>query len=204
MNENILCYVLSYLIGAIPFGLLIGKFFGGVNIKNEGSKSIGATNVLRVVKAHNPQKAKKLAIATVICDVLKGALPILIARAFDISDNTQWSMAVFAVLGHCFSPYLKFEGGKGVATGAGVLSCFVPLSIIVAGIAWFLSGKFLKISSVASFVGLFVLVGSSFIFYNEIPTINTHAPIFVIAFIILYKHIPNIKRLLSGEEGKVI
>lgn len=204
MNENILAVIIAYLVGAIPFGLLIAKYLGGVDIKKEGSGSIGATNVLRVLKAHNPQKAKKLAILTVICDALKGLLPIIIASLMNLSPNTQWSMAVFAVIGHCFSPYLKFEGGKGVATAAGVLIFFIPLEIAIAILAWFIGGKVVKISSLASFIGLFTLIIASFIIHPQISGINTHAPIIIIAFIIIYKHIPNIKRLLSGEERRVL
>ncbi|MCV3415842.1 glycerol-3-phosphate acyltransferase, partial [Campylobacter lari] len=114
--ENLIIYLLAYLIGAIPFGLLLAQIFAKTNIKNAGSKSIGATNVLRVVKESNPKLAKTLAVATVILDALKGVLPILMAKFYGFDDNILWTMAVLAVFGHCFSPYLKFEGGKGVAT----------------------------------------------------------------------------------------
>ncbi len=88
MNENLIAYLLAYLIGAVPFGLLFGLLFGGVNIKKSGSKSIGATNVLRVIKENNPTLAKKLAILTVICDALKGVIPILVAKfIFNLSKK---------------------------------------------------------------------------------------------------------------------
>lgn len=204
MNENIICVLLAYLIGAVPFGLLLAKIFAGVDIRSEGSHSIGATNVLRVVKQKDPKKGKILSIATALCDIFKGVVPILIARVLEISPNTQWSMAVFAVLGHCFSPYLGFKGGKGVATAAGVLACFVPLEIAIAILGWFISGKVLKISSVASFVAVFVFLVSLFLIHPQIPAINTYAPIFVIIFLIFYKHIPNIIRLIKGEEKQVV
>lgn len=202
--ENLIIYLLAYLIGAIPSGLILSRVFAKVDIKNAGSKSIGATNVLRVLKEHNPKLAKKLAIATVILDALKGIVPMLIAKFLGYDDNILWTMAVLAVFGHCFSPYLKFEGGKGVATGAGVLSLFLPLEILSAFIAWFIVGKVFKISSVASLVALVVLIFSSFIFHYNMPVINTHAPIFIIAFIVVYKHIPNILRLIGKKECKVI
>ena len=205
MNENLIAYLVAYLIGAIPFGLLFGLLFGGINIKKSGSKSIGATNVLRVIKQSNPALAKKLAILTDVFDALKGVIPILVGKfIFELDIATLWAMGVLAVVGHCFSPYLMFEGGKGIATGAGVLAYFLPLELMIAVVAWFITGKVLKISSLASLIALLAMVVSSFIFHYDVPEINTHAPILIIAFIVVYKHMPNIKRLLSGSEGKVI
>lgn len=205
MNENLIAYLVAYLIGAVPFGLLFGLLFGGINIKKSGSKSIGATNVLRVIKQSNPALAKKLAILTVVFDALKGVIPILVGKfIFELDIATLWAMGVLAVVGHCFSPYLMFEGGKGIATGAGVLAYFLPLELMIAVVAWFITGKVLKISSLASLIALLAMVVSSFIFHYDAPEINTHAPILIIAFIVVYKHMPNIKRLLSGSEGKVI
>ncbi|MBO7370754.1 MAG: glycerol-3-phosphate 1-O-acyltransferase PlsY [Campylobacter sp.] len=204
LSHNVWCYLAAYLIGAIPSGLLIGKYLAGVNIKESGSGSIGATNVLRVLKEQNPKKAKKLAILTIVCDVLKGVVPILIAKFLGFDPNVLWAMAVFAVLGHCFSPYLGFEGGKGVATAAGVLAIFIPLELLIAVVAWFISGKTIKISSVASFIAIIALVIAMYIIHPQMPHINTHAPVFIIIFIIIYKHIPNIVRLIKGEEKRVI
>ncbi|EPP1572499.1 glycerol-3-phosphate 1-O-acyltransferase PlsY [Campylobacter lari] len=202
--ENLIIYLLAYLIGAIPFGLLLAQIFAKTNIKNAGSKSIGATNVLRVVKESDPKLAKTLAVATIVLDVLKGIIPILVTKFLGYDENILWTMAVLAVFGHCFSPYLKFEGGKGVATGAGVLAVFLPFEIISAVLAWFIIGKVFKISSLASLGALVVLIITSFIFHYDMPVINTHAPIFTIAFIVIYKHIPNILRLIGKQECKVI
>ncbi|WP_257906198.1 acyl phosphate:glycerol-3-phosphate acyltransferase [Campylobacter lari] len=202
--ENLIIYLLAYLIGAIPFGLLLAQIFAKTNIKNAGSKNIGATNVLRVVKESDPKLAKTLAVATIVLDALKGIIPILVAKFLGYDENILWTMAVLAVFGHCFSPYLKFEGGKGVATGAGVLAVFLPFEIISAVLAWFIIGKIFKISSLASLGALIVLIITSFIFHYDMPVINTHAPIFIIAFIVIYKHIPNILRLIGKQECKVI
>ncbi|EAK9945747.1 glycerol-3-phosphate 1-O-acyltransferase PlsY [Campylobacter lari] len=202
--ENLIIYLLAYLIGAIPFGLLLAQIFAKTNIKNAGSKSIGATNVLRVVKESDPKLAKTLAVATIVLDALKGIIPILVAKFLGYDENILWTMAVLAVFGHCFSPYLKFEGGKGVATGAGVLAVFLPFEIISAVLTWFIIGKVFKISSLASLGALVVLIITSFIFHFDMPMINTHAPIFIIAFIVIYKHIPNILRLIGKQECKVI
>ncbi|MBX1886848.1 glycerol-3-phosphate 1-O-acyltransferase PlsY [Campylobacter peloridis] len=202
--ENLIIYLLAYLIGGIPFGFLLAKFFANTDIKKLGSKSIGATNVLRVIKTTNPKLAKKLAIATIILDAAKGIIPILIAKNLSYDENILWTMAVLAVFGHCFSPYLKFEGGKGIATGAGVLAVFLPLEILCALLTWFIIGKIFKISSLASLCALATLITTSFIFHYDMPVINTHAPIFIIAFIVVYKHIPNILRIIGKQECKVI
>lgn len=203
-NINIHFYLLAYLIGGIPFGFILAKTFASTNIRELGSCSIGATNVLRALKETSPKLAKKLAIATVILDALKGVVLIIIADMVGLSIQTQWSIGVFAVIGHCFSPYLKFEGGKGVATALGVVAYFLPLETIVAVGVWYLLGRTVRISSVSSLGGLLALIISSFLINYEMPGINTHAPLFIIAFIVVYKHIPNIVRLVKGEEGRVV
>ncbi|MDP1784060.1 MAG: glycerol-3-phosphate acyltransferase, partial [Sulfuricurvum sp.] len=118
-NQNVQFYLLAYALGGIPFGLILAKIFAGVNVKESGSGSIGATNVLRVVKETNPSLAKKLGAATLALDALKGIAIVLAAKYVGMSDSVVWLVAVLAVIGHCFSPYLWFEGGKGVATGMG-------------------------------------------------------------------------------------
>ena len=204
LNINVQFYILSYLIGGIPFGLLIAKLFTGKDIRESGSGSIGATNVLRVLKETNPALAKKLAITTVVLDALKGIILLIIAKFIGLSIETLWAIAIFAVIGHCYSPYLKFEGGKGVATGAGVLLVMLPIETLIAFATWFIVGKVLKISSLSSLLALCALILSSFIIHPDIEGIKTHAPIFIIAFVIVYKHIPNIIRLFQGKESKVI
>ncbi|WP_295146061.1 glycerol-3-phosphate 1-O-acyltransferase PlsY [uncultured Campylobacter sp.] len=204
MNENLICYLIAYLLGGVPFGLVFGKIFGKVDITKSGSGSIGATNVLRVLKQENPKLAKKIAVLTVAADALKGVAPIPIARACGIDESVLWMMATLSVVGHCFSPFLKFEGGKGIATGAGVIACFLPLEIAIALATWFIVGKTLKISSVASLAALGALIAASFILHPDMSGIHSHAPLLIIAFIVVYKHAPNIKRLIVGEEKKVI
>lgn len=199
-NINGQFYIAAYLIGSIPFGLLLAKFFAGVNVKESGSQSIGATNVLRVVKEKDPKLAKKLGAATLILDALKGILVLVVAMIMDMPGSTLWAIAVLAVVGHCFSVYLFFEGGKGVATALGVLAIMLPLETAVAFAVWFAMAKTLKISSLSSLIALIALVASSFFFHSDIA----HAPIIIIGFIIIYKHIPNIIRLFQGQEKKVI
>lgn len=202
-NPNIIFYLAAFLIGGIPFGLILAKVFAGVDIKESGSQSIGATNVLRVVKQQNPKLAKKLAIATVLLDALKGVAVLLAAKLAGMPDATLWAVAVLAVAGHCFSPYLMFEGGKGVATGVGVLAFMMPDVAAIAIVAWFILAKTLRISSLSSLGALIVFIVASYILYPDVPNIHSHAPIWIIAMIVVYKHIPNIIRLFSGKESKV-
>ncbi|MDK2064058.1 glycerol-3-phosphate 1-O-acyltransferase PlsY [Aliarcobacter butzleri] len=202
-NQNIVFYLLAYLIGSIPFGLILAKTFAGVDIKSQGSKSIGATNVLRVVKQTNPSLAKKLGIATVLFDALKGTLVLLVGIYYGVSNETLWAIAVLAVLGHCYSIYLGLEGGKGVATGLGVYIVLIPYSTLIGAVVWIVCAKVLKISSLSSLLGLIAAVISAIFIYNGLG-INSNIPMYLIAFIILYKHIPNIVRLIKGQESKVI
>ncbi|WP_456479695.1 glycerol-3-phosphate 1-O-acyltransferase PlsY [Nautilia sp.] len=199
----IMWYLIAYLVGGIPFGYLIAKYFAGINIKEQGSGNIGATNVLRVLKRSDPVKAKKLAAVTLLLDALKGALVILAAKAFGVCEATQWAIAVIAVIGHCFSPYLKLEGGKGVATTAGVLLVLVPKAVLVAVVVWFVMVKTVKISSLSSLSAIVVGILSTYILYPDLP-IHSHAPLLIIGFIVLYKHKDNIYRLIVGEEKRVI
>ena len=201
-NPNIIFYILAYLVGSIPFGLLLAKKYAGVNVQESGSKSIGATNVLRVVKQTNPSLAKKLGIATVLLDAIKGVVVLLIAIVYGMSFETLWAIAVISVLGHCYSIYLSFEGGKGVATGLGVFLVLIPIPTIIGALVWGFCAKVLKISSISSLLGLIGVVISAIILDNGLG-INSNAPMYIITFIIFYKHIPNIVRLIKGEEGKV-
>lgn len=200
-NQNIILYLAAYLISGIPFGYLLAKQFAGVDIKHSGSGNIGATNVLRVVKEKDPALAKKLGALTLFLDAVKGIVVILVAKALGAPESVQWTIAVLAVLGHCFSPFLGFEGGKGVATGFGVLLVLMPIPALIAIAVWLGAAKGLKISSLSSLIGLVAFIIASYLLYPDVPGIGSHAPIWIIAFVIFYKHIPNIVRLFKKEEG---
>jgi len=202
LNINIQFYIIAYLVGAIPFGLILAKKFAGVNIQESGSKSIGATNVLRVVKQEDPVLAKKLGIVTVVLDALKGAMVVVVGMVIGLPEETLWAIAVLSVLGHCYSLYLNFEGGKGVATALGVFLVLIPIPTLIGAVVWGFCAKVLKISSLSSLLGLTAVVIST-IFINNQLGIYSNAPVYIIAFIIFYKHIPNIVRLISGQEAKV-
>ena len=199
-NTNALFFIAAYLVGGIPFGLLLAKKFANVDVKASGSKSIGATNVLRVVKEKDPKLAKKLGIATLALDALKGVLVLMVAHFVGLSEATLWGIAVLAVLGHCFSPYLNFEGGKGIATGMGVMMFMLPIETTIALVVWAVMAKTVRISSVSSLTGVLSLLIASFLIHPQMA----HAPVVFIVFILFYKHIPNIIRVIKGEEKRVI
>ncbi len=199
-NINVQFYIAAYLIGGIPFGLLLAKKFAGVDVKASGSGSIGATNVLRVVKERDPALAKKLGIATLALDALKGVAVLAVASFMGLDESVLWAIAVLAVLGHCFSPYLGFEGGKGIATGMGVMMFLLPIETTIALVVWAVMAKTVRISSVSSLTGVLALLIASFIIHPDMA----HAPVVFIVFILFYKHIPNIIRVIKGEEKRVI
>ncbi len=199
-NTNVQFFIAAYLIGGIPFGLLLAKRFAGVDVKASGSKSIGATNVLRVVKETDPALAKKLGAATLALDAIKGVIVLAAGYFAGVSEATMWAISVLAVIGHCFSPYLNFEGGKGVATGMGVMMFMLPFETLIALVVWAVGAKVIRISSLSSLTALTALMIASFIIHPDMA----HAPVIIIGFILFYKHIPNIIRLVKGEEKRVV
>jgi glycerol-3-phosphate acyltransferase PlsY len=201
--ENLLFYLTAYLLGGVPFGYLLAKHYAGINVREYGSGNIGATNVLRVLKEHKPEIAKKLGAITLAFDALKGAIVILVAKMLGMSAETQYAIAVFAVIGHCFSPFLKFEGGKGVATTAGVMLVLLPIEAIIGLVVWGLMAKFVKISSISSLTGILVGIASSYFIHPNLFG-GSHAPLVIMGIIVFYKHIPNLVRLIQGEEKRVV
>lgn len=198
-NTNVQLYITAYLIGSIPFGLLLAKFIGKVDIRKEGSGNIGATNVLRVLKEKNPSLAKKLGGATLALDALKGIVALFIGHLAGASEATMWAIAVFAVIGHCFSIFLWGEGGKGVATGLGVLIYMIPVCALIGIATWLVFAKVFKVVSLASLIGVIGAVASSFVLHPDMA----HSPVVIIGLIIFYKHSENIYRLFTGAESKI-
>lgn len=208
----LLCF-LSFLIGSIPTGLIVAKL-KGVDLRTVGSGNIGATNVLRIL-------GPKAAIITLAGDIGKGLLPVaiipFILKSFSLdvlnyeisfSGQTylinstilfQAIVGIFAVLGHNFSVFLKFRGGKGVATSIGVMLAFSPHAGLLVVTAWLLTMRFSRISSLSALVA-FAL--SPFFVYAIDP--NSEKVIFVIilAILLFIRHKDNIKRLLQGKESR--
>ncbi|SHO49413.1 glycerol-3-phosphate 1-O-acyltransferase PlsY [Desulfopila aestuarii] len=190
---NYLLLAASYLLGAVPFGLVIGKL-AGKDVRKEGSKNIGATNVSRLL-------GKKLGFVTLICDCLKGYLPMLMAATLlENEPNVNLMVAlcgIAAVLGHMFPIYLGFKGGKGVATGLGVFLYLSPLAILIS------LGVFAGSVALSGFVSVGSLLSSAlmviwlWLLGQSKITMMTAA---IVAALIWLKHHENIGRLLKGEE----
>ena len=210
-NINVIFYLLAYLIGAIPFGYIIVRWGYKIDLLNIGSGSIGATNVYRALKDITP-RAKNLSILTILLDSTKGLLVVLCAKMLGLSFETQWAVAILSVLGHCFSPYLGFNGGKGVATTIGSVILLVPFEGSLGLLAWFIVGKVFKVSSLSSLIGVSVGILTTFITpYIGLPSnisimaqVGTHTPLIVLLILIIYTHIPNIMRLIRRQEGKIL
>ncbi|MCA3363092.1 MAG: glycerol-3-phosphate 1-O-acyltransferase PlsY [Roseomonas sp.] len=186
----VIALLAGYLIGSIPFGLLLTKAAGLGDIRKVGSGNIGATNVLRTGR-------KGLAAATLILDGLKGAVAVLLARYF-LGDQ-DLVVGTAAVLGHLFPVWLGFRGGKGVATGLGVLlAASWPVGLACCAL-WLVAAKLLKMSSAAALTAfaaapLFALILSS----------ADHALMaLLIAVLVFWRHEANIRRLLAGTEPRI-
>ncbi|WP_194145659.1 glycerol-3-phosphate 1-O-acyltransferase PlsY [Helicobacter jaachi] len=212
-NINIIFYIIAFLFGGIPFGWLLVKLVYKVDIREVGSGSIGATNVYRAIKDKDEKKAKLFSLLTIILDAIKGLIVVALAKIVGLSFETQWTIALLAILGHCYSPYLGFKGGKGVATAIGSVLLLIPVEGVCGLVVWGIVGKVFKISSISSLVGVLSGIALTFVVPYVLPLpksisiieqIHTHTPVVLIGIIILYTHIPNIKRLFSGQESKVL
>jgi len=183
--------VLAYLCGSIPFGLIFSHLGGHGDIRDIGSGNIGATNVLRT-------GSQKLALATLLCDMLKGFFPVLIAWRFGAGAATAAAMG--ATLGHIFPVWLGFKGGKGVATAAGVLLAYAWPVALVAVLAWIAMALLFRYSSLAA-----VTAAIAAPLYAWIARPDGVEPLAIvgIAAIVIWRHRANLARLLHGEEDKI-
>ena len=195
LTTNIILIVIFYLIGSLPFAFILTKLSGLGDIRNIGSGNVGATNVLRT--------GNKLIAFLVLClDIFKGFVPFLILEFYfnDISLLNKIIICHFAVIGHIFPIWLKFKGGKGVATYVGFLLGINPYISISFLIVWFIVAIITKYSSLSSLIAIFV-APLFFIFIN----FNLYIVIFFIylSMIIYLKHSENLKRLLNKTESKI-
>jgi glycerol-3-phosphate acyltransferase PlsY len=185
--------IIAYLLGAIPFGYLIGKW-KGLDIRQKGSGNIGATNVARVL-------GKQYGIAVFVLDFLKGFIPTYIAvRWFGLDSWMVTWVGLAAVLGHMFTPFLGFKGGKGVATSAGVLFGISPLLGLITLAVWFIVYKLSGYVSLGSIIAAFtaIFLGGMFAFPKNVLFL-----IGIVAVLILIKHKSNVERLIEGRELRV-
>lgn len=191
---NFLFIIVFYLIGSIPFALILTKLFGHGDIRNIGSGNVGATNVLRTGN-------KYLAIAVLCLDILKGLAPFIIINSlYDINILHSVFLCHFAIIGHIFPIWLKFKGGKGVATYIGFLIGFNFLIGVYFLVTWITIALISRYSSLSSLVAS-MIAPLYFFFINP----NNLVGIFLLYLflIISLKHRENIKRLISGTENKI-
>ena len=188
----------AYILGSIPFGLILAKLFGGTDVRKGGSGNIGATNVARVI-------GPVAGILTLILDVAKGSAAVLLAARLS-QDSATWMMiaALAALVGHCFPVWLKFKGGKGVATAAGMFLVLCPLAFLGSVILFVLVVTFWRYVSLGSISAAAAM--PLLMYFLWAPR---HAPPLVITFgslaaavLIVCKHAGNIRRLAQGVEPK--
>ena len=195
----------AYLIGGIPFGFLIGKM-RGVDVRTVGSKNIGATNVFRTV-------GKKWGLLAFFCDVMKGFLPTLSARQWvadpELPPDWSWlplAVGITCVVGHMLTPYMKFRGGKGVATAFGALIALMPATVGMAFALFaivFACSHYISLGSCTAATALAIAVWIPFFDHAGYKDLPLCVLVTLIAAFIVWKHRSNIGRLVRGEENKI-
>lgn len=197
----------AFLLGSIPFGLLIARLFRVSDLTHQGSGNIGATNVSRVVGFW------PAGFLTFVLDLLKGALPVVLATetgtrliqsltglgVYPVGPSVLAWIGTFAVVGHCYSPWLKFKGGKGVATGFGALLMLSPWAAVLGAVTFAFVFAFHRISSLASLTGLLVVGYTHLMIY---PIQSAEWPGLLLLFVILLRHSDNISALLEQREAR--
>ena len=185
----IIVAVYSYLLGSIPFGLILTKIFLKKDIRKIGSGNIGTTNVLRTGK-------KSLAAGTLVLDLMKGYFSIIIT--FTYFENLISYSALICFIGHIFPVWLKFKGGKGVATYLGVILALSYKFFLIFGISWLVLSLLFRYASLSSIISSLIVFVCSYFFNNNFSLI-----LFIFFIIILYTHRENIVRLKNSEESKI-
>lgn len=181
---------IGYLLGSIPFGLILSKVFGAGDIRDIGSGNIGATNVLRTGR-------KGLALLTLLLDGGKGAAAVLIAASF--TPLLGFFAGLGAVAGHCYPIWLKFKGGRGVATGLGVLLAATPIAGLLACATWALAAAIFRISSVAALIAYLLAPVYAIVLYDVPEAVFAAA----VSILIILRHRDNIARLRAGTEPRI-
>ena len=190
--EYFIAAIFGYLLGSVPFGLVLCKIFGLGDIRSIGSGNIGATNVLRTGN-------KLLALATLLLDSGKGAIAVLAIHYF-FGFNATMLAGFFALIGHCYPIWLKFKGGKGVATTLGTLLALAWPVGLSACVIWLISALLFRISSLAALIAVGLTPLISHLIYDD-PNLSFVCAL--IAALVYIKHRENIKRLFAGEEPRI-
>lgn len=194
----LLFFLFSYLLGSIPFAYLAGRVLKGIDIREHGSRNIGATNVSRVL-------GRIPGIAVFILDFGKGLIPVLLAGyIFKNHENVltiKILSGLFSVFGHLWPVFLSFRGGKGVAAGFGIMVGLIPKSALIALFVWVIIVALFRYISLGSIAASLLL--PVFVFFLEKDKGALFIWTLIMSIIIIYKHRENVKRLLSGTESKI-
>jgi glycerol-3-phosphate acyltransferase PlsY len=185
----------AYLVGSIPTSYWVARGFGGIDLRAFGSGNLGATNLYRAM-------GWKAAVPVALFDILKGTAPVLLAQRY-AGGPPAWPLVVgvAAVAGHVFSPLVRFKGGKGVATAAGVFLALAPLSLLVALLTWVVVLRLSGYVSLGSMVAAAAFVASVPLLYAGRPA-TLWAAVLTLVFIV-FTHRTNIRRLLAGTESRL-
>ncbi|NTU41785.1 MAG: glycerol-3-phosphate 1-O-acyltransferase PlsY [Nitrospirales bacterium] len=198
---EIVLLLLSFVIGSIPTGFLIGKA-KGIDLRTVGSGNIGSTNAMRVL-------GKEAALMTLIGDMAKGAIAVGLAQSvtrFGLLPLSldpivfQGLMGIASIMGHSFSVFLRFKGGKGVATGLGVLLVFSPYVALFTATIWLMTVKWTRISSLSALIAFGILPGSFYLIDYSQDKVRIALAITLLVYV---RHTDNIKRLFKGEEKRM-
>lgn len=198
--ELILTFIAAYILGSIPTSFLMGKIIKGIDIRKYGSGNVGATNALRVL-------GTKIGIITLVIDIAKGFFAIQLGKilVFDPSNLALILIGLFAIFGHIFTIFLKFKGGKGVATASGVFIALTPVPVVIALIVFVLTVwicKYVSLGSMLAAVTLFVIELIINI-RNSFEEKELLIFIFFITVFIIVRHKANIKRIIDGNENRI-
>jgi glycerol-3-phosphate acyltransferase PlsY len=187
-----LLILFAYFLGSIPTGVVLTKAFSKVDIRTQGSKNIGATNVYRTA-------GKKLGVLALLGDILKGVIPVVLARVTLESHFWIGAVALVAFLGHIYPIFLKFKGGKGAATGLGIFLALSPLPTALAAIVFVLVVFRWRYISLGSLTATAAVV----VFLALLDSHKIYIPFaFIVAALIFYRHRENLERLMEGRENK--
>lgn len=191
----IISFLISYLLGSIPFGKIVTKLLTGKDITKTGSQNIGATNVYRSV-------SKKAGLSVLILDGIKPIIALVIISYFfnDFYRNYKFLYFFITIVGHIFPIWLMFKGGKGVACFFGGFLMISPIPTLISMAVWMVTVKITKISSLGALLSIFLL--TSYQIVSNYGTLNK-GTIFAIMLLIFWKHRENIKRLIQGKENKI-
>jgi len=191
-----LLVAIAYVSGSVPYGLILTRLFLGVDVRTVGSGNIGGTNVARV--------NKKLGIATIVLDILKAVIPLLVAKRLlagrEHGDLWVMCVAVAAFVGHCYTVFLRFKGGKGVASGFGIYLVLAPPLALIGVAIWAITALTLRMSSLGSLLGTLTFVVGMIVIRGIGDPLTWSS--LAVGAIIFWKHRENIRRIVSGEERK--